>query len=90
MATTNLKSNPTKASSLHDALADIVEEYLGPAGERFLDRQIKFHLKKPAQSVTAEDVETLREWIKVSLALLTNNKKLVDECDIRISKLSNG
>lgn len=87
---TTTEPNPAKAYSLHDALVGIIEEYLGPAGERFLDRQIKFHLKKPVQSVTAKDIKTLREWIKVSLALLTNNKKLVDECDGRIAELTNG
>lgn len=73
---------------LYDNLSLIIEDYLGPAGDRFLSRQINFHLDKKPEQITKSDLDQLTEWIKVSLALLTEDKKIVDECIDRIGKLA--
>jgi hypothetical protein len=64
----------------------IVQDYLGPAAERFMTRQIEFHLKKKPDEITKEDVEKLTEWVRVSLGLLTEDKKVVDECVQRLQQ----
>jgi hypothetical protein len=66
----------------------ITEECLGPAAERFIKRLITSHLHKPADQLTNGDLRKLADWIKVSLGMLTEDKKLVDECVKKILKLA--
>ncbi|HSX41637.1 MAG TPA: hypothetical protein VLF21_03390 [Candidatus Saccharimonadales bacterium] len=73
-------------ATLHQQVVGITENYLGPAAPRFIDRQIEFHLKKKPDELTNQDLPQLVEWVKVSLALLTDDKKMVDEC---VDKLGN-
>lgn len=77
----------TTDSALHEKLVDIMHDYLGPAGERFIDRQIEFHLKKEPSEIRDSDIDQFKEWVKVSLALLTDDKSLVDKCIVRIEAL---
>lgn len=67
---------------------DITENYLGPAAERFIHRLIIFHLEKEPEQLAKQDLVKLAEWVKVSLGLLTNDKKLVDDCEKNILKLA--
>lgn len=76
------------AESIFDRVLVITEDYLGPASERFLRRQLDFHLHKTAEQLTEEDLPQLAEWIKVSIGVLTESKALVDEFDKRIRELS--
>jgi hypothetical protein len=75
------------AAALYDTIVDVLEYYLGPAAPRFVDRQIEFHLHKPPQEVTPADLEGLIEWIRVSMSLLTSDRRIVDECAQRLTKL---
>lgn len=68
--------------------ADITRDYLGPATERFLDRQITFHLKKQPGTLTSKDIPRLAEWVKVSIAILSDDRKIVDEFTERIMSLA--
>lgn len=73
---------------LYQEIVAIAEKFLGPAGERFVQRQISFHLKKKPEEITKEDIPKISEWIKVSLALLTNDKKEVEDFNNQILKLN--
>ena len=73
---------------LYSDIVDIVSNYLGPAAPRFVDRQIKFHLDKDPQDVAPEDLGRLSEWISVSMALLTDDQTLVDECAKKLIELA--
>ena len=73
---------------LLNQVVEVTEHYLGPASERFIHRLIRFHLNKEPEYLNKKDISKLAEWIKVSLALLTNDKKLVDECEKKILKLA--
>lgn len=66
----------------------VTENYLGPASERFIHRLIRFHLDKEPEQLSKQDLAKLAEWVKVSLGLLTNDKKLVDDCEKNILKLA--
>lgn len=72
---------------LYDQVVDIAEEYLGPAAKRFISRQITFHLDKKPAELTKSDLPKLVEWVKVSLALLTDDKKVVDDCQTKLNAL---
>jgi hypothetical protein len=73
--------------TLYDNIVTVIEIYLGPAGQRFVDRQITSHLQKSPEDVTPDDLEHLKEWIRVSMSLLTDDRRTVDECMNRLIKL---
>ena len=74
--------------SVYNQLVKITQDYLGPAAERFIDRLVDSHLNKPPAELSSKDIPKLSEWIKVSLGLLTNDRRLIDECEQRILRLS--
>ena len=76
------------AESVFERVLAVTEDYLGPASERFLQRQIQFHLHKTPEELTETDIPKLAEWIKVSITVLTAKKTLVDEFDKRIREIS--
>lgn len=75
-------------NSIHREVVVATRPYLGPAAERFVERQIHFHLKKEPEELTKEDIPKLAEWIKVSIAILTEDKRMVDSFDNSIKRLT--
>jgi hypothetical protein len=75
------------AEELYDTIVSIVEDYLGPAAGRFVDRQIEYHLHKRPTQVAGSDLQQLTEWIRVSLAVLTNDHTIIDDCVGRLARL---
>ncbi len=75
------------AQSIYQQAVNITKDYLGPAAERFISRQILFHLQKAPELLTKKDIPQLAEWIKVSIAILTEDKAMVDDFTKRILKL---
>lgn len=76
------------ATTLYHQAVQITKDYLGPAAERFISRQITFHLQKDPEKLTKKDIPQLAEWVKVSIAILTEDKKMVDDFTKRILKLA--
>lgn len=68
----------------------ITSEYLGPAAERFINRQLIYHLGKEPHDFTHQDVPELAKWVKVSIAVLTEDDDLVKEFTKRIMSLAKG
>jgi ribosomal protein S13 len=75
---------------LKDQIIAISQDYLGPASERFIDRQVSVHLNKDFKDITHADLVKLTDWIRLSFALLTNDSRLVDEYIERLMKISRG
>ncbi len=67
---------PTK--NIYNKVVNTSIEYLGPAAERFIRRQITTHLEKRPEDITAKDLQELTSWVKLTFALLTENQELVD------------
>jgi hypothetical protein len=65
-------------ASLYEQVVQITQDYLGPASERFIDRQIQTHLKKRPDELTEPDLAKLVDWLKIAIALLTEDGKTVD------------
>lgn len=65
-------------AELYNKVVDITTTYLGPAAERFITRQIKTHLNKEPAELTKEDLSKLVDWVKVAIALLTEDGEMVD------------
>jgi len=74
--------------SLYEEVVTVTSDYLGPAAQRFIDRQIESHLEKKPQEISPTDLKKLVEWCKVSLALLTQDKDEVDKYAERLSGLT--
>jgi len=72
---------------IYEQTLQITQDYLGPAAERFITRQITFHLQKDPEKLTKKDIPQLAEWVKVSIAILTDDKKMVDDFTKRILTL---
>jgi len=68
----------------------VTRDYLGPAAERFIRRQVNFHLQKEPEQLTKSDIPQLAEWIKVSIAILTEDRSMVDEFSKRIMDIIDG
>ncbi len=64
---------------VYDEVVKVVYAYLGPAADRFVEREIKAHLGKKPEELTREDVIKLHDWSKLALALLTEDTKMVDD-----------
>lgn len=65
--------------SLYDQVVKITDEYLGPAADRFVTRQIKNHLNKDPHELQAKDLKDLVNWINLAMTLLSGDDKLVHE-----------
>lgn len=74
-------------TSIYQQAVQITKDYLGPAAERFINRQITFHLRKEPELLTKKDIPQLAEWVKVSIAILTEDKEMADDFTKRILEL---
>lgn len=68
----------TQDSTLYSKAVHVTEEYLGPAGERFLRRQIEAHLNIKPEDLKEKNLSKLINWSSIAFALLTNNEKDID------------
>lgn len=73
---------------IYKQAVDITRDYLGPAAERFLSRQITYHLHKEPSQLSSKDIPSLAEWVKVSIAILSEDREVVDEFSRRIMSLA--
>lgn len=77
------------SKNLYQQVVDITADYLGPASKRFIDRQITNHLGKEPEKITNQDLDSLIDWIKIAIALLTEDKQLIQEFTDRLRALTN-
>lgn len=70
---------PDTTGTIYDQTVATTKAYLGPAAERFIDRQIKNHLDKEPVDLTAEDVSKLIDWIRISVSFLTEDSQVIEE-----------
>lgn len=74
--------------SLYQQVVDTCQEYLGPAADRFVTRQIQTHLGKKPDDLTQEDLTELTDWIKIAISFLTDDTQVVEEFGQNLLKLS--
>jgi hypothetical protein len=60
-----------------DQTVDIATEYLGPTADRFMRRQVSTHLGKKPEDLRPQDIVELVDWIKLTFALLTDDRALI-------------
>lgn len=65
-------------TTLYRKTVQVTEEYLGPAGERFIRRQIATHLKIEPESLDKRSLSQLINWSSIAFAMVTSNSQDVD------------
>ncbi|MDB5164457.1 MAG: hypothetical protein JWL89_83 [Candidatus Saccharibacteria bacterium] len=75
-------------SMLYDQVVKVTYVYLGPAADRFIDRQVQNHLNKPPQQLSREDLLSLIDWIRVAVSLLTEDSEIVEEYAAQLHQLA--
>jgi len=65
-------------TSLYDDVVTITYDYLGPAADRFVIRQIRNHLQKDPSELQHEDLNQLIDWIQLAMRLISNDGRIVD------------
>jgi len=74
--------------TIYEQLVQTTRIYLGPAAERFIDRQVKNHLNKEPEDITSADLDQLIDWIRISVSFLTEDNQLIEEYVYQLSQLA--
>lgn len=64
---------------LYDRVVRVTHVYLGPAADRFIERQVQNHLHKQPQELSEKDLSKLIDWIRVTVSLLTEDNEVIEE-----------
>jgi uncharacterized protein YegL len=78
----------TVNNTLYEDVVGITYEYLGPAADRFVARQIRNHLGKEPEQLRRQDLKALIDWFSASLALLSEDTELVKKYVIALKALT--
>jgi hypothetical protein len=68
-----------KNTVLYTKAVEVSEEYLGPAGERFIRRQISMHLAIEPEALSKQHMRKLINWSRLAFALLTSDQRMIDD-----------
>lgn len=66
-------------SSFYSKILRVSYQYLGPATDRFIARQIENHLHKAPNRIKEQDLEPLIDWIRLAMNIVSDDEKLVNQ-----------
>lgn len=75
-------------NNTYSEVVKVTQTYLGPAAQRFVDRQVLSHLDKQPENLTPEDLGKLIDWMKISVSLLTEDNQLIEEYIHQLEQLT--
>lgn len=64
--------------TLYDDVVTTTYNYLGPAADRFVVRQIRSHLQKDPGQLQRKDLRQLIDWIQLAMRLINSDRAAVD------------
>ena len=73
---------------LYDRVVRVTHVYLGPAADRFIDRQIQNHLHKNPDELSMSDLGMLIDWIRAAVSFLTEDSEIIEEYIDQLTKLT--
>lgn len=76
-----------ETNTLYQKTVKISEDFLGPAGERFIRRQITTHLQIEPEQLEKKHLSELAEWLHAAFAVLTRDVSHVNAYVERIIEL---
>jgi hypothetical protein len=62
---------------IYEQVVEVTRDYLGPAADRFIARQVTNHLHKRPEELIGDDLIELIDWLKLSMAFLTDDESLI-------------
>ena len=65
-------------ANLYDEVVTVTYNYLGPAADRFVARQMRNHLQKDPTDLKPKDLRQLIDWIQLAMRLISNDSQTVD------------
>lgn len=65
-------------ANLYDDVVTITYNYLGPAADRFVVRQIRNHLQKDPSELQPKDLRQLIDWIQLAMRLISSDSNAID------------
>lgn len=77
-----------RTENLYDKVVQVTYEYLGPAADRFVIRQIRNHLHKDPDTLQRSDLRSLINWVKIAMSLLSDDEELVASYIAELKALS--
>jgi hypothetical protein len=77
-------------TSVYKRVLRVTHEYLGPAADRFIDRQVRNHLHKKPESITEKDLARLMDWIRLAVSLLTDDRDVVEAYIGQLEQIAHG
>ncbi len=66
------------AHTVYRQVVGITYEYLGPAADRFVARQVRNHLHKDPEKLERKDLRQLMDWMRLAMSLLSDDAQLVE------------
>lgn len=66
------------AQTIYKQVVGITYEYLGPAADRFVARQVRNHLHKDPEDLQRKDLVRLMDWMRLAMSLLSDDAQLVE------------
>lgn len=73
--------------TLYQKVVLVTYEYLGPASDRFVARQIANHLNKQPDQLTKRDLPELIDWIRLAMGFLTQDTSMIEDYIKRLQAL---
>lgn len=73
---------------LYNEAVKVSEEYLGPAGERFIRRQIQTHFNIEPENLKPQHIPELVDWVRLTFSMLTNDAQHVTSFSERLLQLA--
>lgn len=81
-------STKSTTPTLYDQVVRVTHVYLGPAADRFIARQVQNHLHKSPEELVQADLAGLIDWIRLVVALITEDSEIIEEYIAELKKLS--
>ena len=75
-------------NNLYQEVVNITYEYLGPAADRFVVRQIRNHLQKDPSELRRKDLRQLIDWIQLAMRLVSNDTDVIDRYIAELNSLA--
>lgn len=85
-----MPAQKTHNADIYKRVVKITHAYLGPAADRFIDRQVHNHLHKEPAEINTKDLQHLMDWIKLAVSLLTDDSQLINKYIKQLEKLAHG
>lgn len=81
-------SHKSSTPTLYDQVVRVTHVYLGPAADRFIARQVQNHLHKSPEELVQADLAGLIDWIRLVVALITEDSEIIEEYVAELKKLA--